>query len=93
MNKTNGEYIRIKVNIKQNTHILQDEDNSYIWDNVKMDPVKTEVNTEKSKKWRKNLRLGRIMGSYNTYIRLSKLFPSHNKKNVKISTCKHRKMS
>ena len=46
MNKTYCEYIPRKVNIRLNIYILQYEDNSYNWDNVKMDPVKTEVNTE-----------------------------------------------
>ena len=46
MNKTYGEYIPRKVNIRLNIYIRQYEDNSYNWDNVKMDPVKTEVNTE-----------------------------------------------
>ena len=46
-NKTYGKYISRKENTKANIYILQDEDDSYNWDNIKMDPAKTEnVKTE-----------------------------------------------
>ena len=49
MIKTYGEYLPRKESNKSNTYILQDEYDSYNWSNVKMDPVKTEVNTKNVK--------------------------------------------
>ena len=49
LNKTYGEYVSRKLNIKADTYILQDEDDSYNWDHVKIDSVKNEVKPEKSK--------------------------------------------
>ena len=47
--KTYRQYISRKENTKEDTNILQDEYNSYNWDHVKNDSVKTEVNTENVK--------------------------------------------
>ena len=49
LNETYSEYLSRKENTKENTYILQDEEGSYNWDNVKMDPVTTEFKTEKVK--------------------------------------------
>ena len=40
LNKTFIKYVARRENTKSDTYILQDEDNSYTWDSVKIDPVK-----------------------------------------------------
>ena len=57
LNETYSEYLSRKENTKENTYILQDEEGSYNWDNVKMDPVKTEnLKTEENVKSEKYYR-------------------------------------
>ena len=46
LDKTYGKYVSRKENTKADTYILQDEDDSYNWAHVKIDPVKNEVKTE-----------------------------------------------
>ena len=47
--KTYREYVSIKENTKVDTYIPQYEDESYNCSHVKMDPVKSEVNTKNLK--------------------------------------------
>ena len=47
--KTYSEYISRKENTKATSYILQDEENSFNWDHIKMDPVNTESMTENLK--------------------------------------------
>ena len=49
LNKNYREYVSIKENTKEENYILQYEDESYNWVWVKIDPIKTEVNTENRK--------------------------------------------
>ena len=41
-----GEYLSRKYNTNLDSYILQNEDESYKWYHVKIDPVKNEINTE-----------------------------------------------
>ena len=47
--KTYSEYISRKEKTKATSYILQDEENSFNWDHIKMDPVNTESMTENLK--------------------------------------------
>ena len=50
INKTYGEYTSRRDHTKDDICILQDENKSDKWDNIKMDPVNTEdVNNEKKR--------------------------------------------
>ena len=49
LKKTYAEYVLIKENIRSKNYILQDEDDSYNWANIKIDHVKTKFNTENVK--------------------------------------------
>ena len=49
LNKTYSEYVLIKCTTKATSYILKEEDWSFNWYHIKMDTVKTEVNTENLK--------------------------------------------
>ena len=49
INKTYGQQVLRKENTKPDTYILQDEDNLYSWDHVKIDPDKNKVKIENLK--------------------------------------------
>ena len=73
LNKTYREYVSRKVNTNADTHILQDEYESYKRYHVKIDTDKNEVKTE-NVKLKKLLGLKRIIWGNSTYIRLSRSF-------------------
>ena len=69
-NKTYGEYISIKQNTKETSYILKNKHQYYNWAYIKMDPVKTEVNTENTKTEQK-VRTDQDYRGEKTYRRLS----------------------
>ena len=57
MNETYGEYVSSQEQTKYETYIFQDEDKFNTWDNVKVDPIKTEnIKTNQNDKFNQDYR-------------------------------------
>ena len=83
INKIYREYVSRKVNTKPDTYIIQDEDKSYNWDHVKIDPIKNDGKTENVKTEENVSTNHNYRGEEDTYKTIKVVYLSKQEKSIK----------